>query len=167
MIASTFERFEWGVKRVNALFALLAAGLVLIVMIVGVTATLSRAFGLNLLWAHDVAQTAFVYLVFLTLGPALQSGHHVSVELFETLVPRRARKYLDHVAAFACILFGAIFLKFLWQLTSRSFDDGRLAMAAIEIPLKWIQLAGPLGAIQFVLTALMNLGLSQRRLMAG
>ena len=166
MIASAFDHFEWGVKRVNALFALLAAGLVLVVMIVGVTATLSRALGLNLLWAHDSAQVAFVYLVFLTLGPALQTGHHVSVELFETLIPARTRKYLDHVAAIACILFGAIFLKFLWQLTSRSFEDGRLAMAAIEIPLKWIQLAGPLGAIQFILTAIMNLGLSHRRLLA-
>lgn len=161
-MAQLFAAFEATVKRLNDLFAALASALVLVVVAVVILAIVARGLGISVLWANDVAQIAFVYLVFLSFGPALQTGHHVTVELFEPLVPGPLRKYLDHVAALACLVFGVIFLFQLWRLTSRSLDDGRLALAAIAIPLGWIQIAGPIGLAQFVLTALMNLGLAQR-----
>ncbi|SDN83973.1 TRAP-type C4-dicarboxylate transport system, small permease component [Lutimaribacter pacificus] len=161
-----FTLFSKAVEGVNALFTAIACLLVAAIGIIVVAATLARSFGAPQMWAHDYAQIAFVYVVFLSLAPALQSGQHVTVELFEGLVPRGFRKYLDHVAAIACILFGAIFFWYLWQLTARSFGDNRLANAVITVQLKWIQVIGPIGVLQFVLTALLRLAEAQQRLRA-
>ncbi len=158
----TFLLFEGVVERANALFTAVACVLIAAIGIIVVAATLSRTFGLSLIWAHDYAQIAFVYVVFLSLAPALQAGQHVTVELFESLVPKPLRKYLDHVAALACIVFGAVFLWYLWQLTARSFADNRLANAVIAVQLKWIQIIGPIGVLQFVLTAVLQLVQAQQ-----
>ncbi|MCB1387772.1 MAG: TRAP transporter small permease [Rhodobacteraceae bacterium] len=159
-LRAAFALYETLVRRLNSLFAALAAALVLVVVCVIVLAIVTREMGISLLWANDVAQIAFVYLVFLSFGPALSSGHHVTVELFEPLVPRVVQRHLDVVAALACILFGAVFVVQLWALTSRSFADGRLAIMAVPVPLKWVQLAGPVGLVQFCLTAVLQLGLA-------
>lgn len=158
--------FRRVVEGVNALFTAIACVLVAAIGIIVVWATLARSFGTPVIWAHDYAQIAFVYVVFLSLAPALQAGQHVTVELFEGLVPRVFRKYLDHVAAIACIVFGAVFFWYLWQLTARSFGDNRLANAVVVVQLKWIQVIGPVGVLQFVLTALLRLAEAQQRLRA-
>lgn len=158
--SETLAMFEVVVKKLNGFFALLACGLVVVVMAVVVVAIVAREIGLPLLWATDIAQIAFVYMAFLSFGPALASGHHVTVELFEPLVPRPLRRYLDAVAALACALFGAIFLYELWSLAGRSFADGRMAVTVIPIQLKWIQLAGLIGVAQFCLTALLQFALA-------
>ncbi|AJE48453.1 TRAP transporter small permease [Celeribacter indicus] len=161
--SGAFRLFKSVVEGVNALFTALACILVAAIGIIVVAATLARTFGTPQMWAHDYAQIAFVYVVFLSFAPALQSGQHVTVELFEELVPQSARRYLDHVAALACIVFGAIFCWYLWQLTARSFADGRLANAVVPVQLKWIQIIGPIGLIQFLLTALLQLFEAQRQ----
>jgi TRAP-type C4-dicarboxylate transport system permease small subunit len=145
------------VERLNSLFALIACALVLVIVAVVILAIVTRELGISLLWANDVAQIAFVYLTFLAFGPALASGHHVTVELFEPLVPRAMRKHLDAVAAFACVVFGVVFLYELWNLASRSFADDRMAVMAIPVQLKWVQLAGLIGVTQFCLVAVLQL----------
>jgi len=173
-IGRIFGLLEAIVKRINSLFALVACGLVLVVVAVVILAIVTRELGISVLWANDAAQIAFIYLAFLSFGPALASGHHVTVELFEPLVPKALRKYLDIVAALACVIFGLIFLYQLWNLASRAFADDRMAVMAIPIQLKWIQLAGLIGVAQFCLTAVLQLGTAltgrddtQRDLIAG
>lgn len=146
------------VARVNRLFGIIAGVLVMVIVGVVVLAILAREVGIPLIWAQDVAQVAFIWLVFLSLAPGLESGHHVTVELFEPIVPQGLCRHLDSVAALACLLFGLVFLAQLWALTSRSMADGRLALMTIQIQLKWLQLAGPIGLVQFCLTAIMQLG---------
>jgi len=153
-----FGLYEALVKRLNGLFAILASILVLVVIAVIVLSIVSREMGISLLWANDMAQVAFVYLVFLSFAPALQSGHHVTVELFEPLVPGVIRRHLDIVAALACLVFGLIFLNQLWALTSRAIADGRMAVMAVPVQLKWVQIAGPIGLVQFCLAAIAQLG---------
>jgi TRAP-type C4-dicarboxylate transport system permease small subunit len=165
MIKTRTERtslFEEVVTGVNALFTAIACVLVAAIGIIIVASTFARAFGIPLILAHDFAQICFVYVVFLSFAPALQSGHHVTVELFEGFIPKRLRKYLNHVAAVACIVFGAILCWHLWQLTAKSFADDRLANAVIVVQLKWIQVIGPIGLLQFVLTAILRLVQAQQ-----
>lgn len=149
--------FETWVRRLNSLFAVIARILVMAIVVVIILAIVTREMGIGLIWANDVAQIAFVYVAFLSFGPALQTGHHVTVELFEPIVPAPLRRHLDTVAAFACLLFGSVFLYQLWNLTGRAFADDRMANMAISIELKWIQVAGPLGVALFCLTALQQL----------
>lgn len=162
--SQAFLLFKSTVEGVNALFTAIACLLVAAIGIIIVAATLARTFGAPQMWAHDYAQIAFVYVVFLSFAPALQNGQHVTVELFESFVPRPARRFLDHFAAIACIIFGAIFCWYLWKLTARAFSDNRLATAVISIQLKWIQVIGPIGVLQFVLTAILRLFEAQHRL---
>ena len=162
-LGHVFGLYEALVKRLNSLFTLFACGLVMVIVGVVILAIVTREMGISLLWANDAAQIAFVYLTFLSFGPALASGHHVTVELFEPLVPRALRRHLDVVASLACITFGGIFLYELWNLASRSFADDRMANMAISIQLKWIQLAGLIGVAQFCLTAVLQLGVALAR----
>jgi len=46
----------------------------------------------------------------------------------------------------------------LGRMTLQAIDDNRLATAVIEVPLKWLYVAGPAGAMQFLLTSLAQLG---------
>jgi TRAP-type C4-dicarboxylate transport system permease small subunit len=151
------------VRGLNSLFTLIACGLVIVIVAVVIAAIVARELGAGLIWANDVAQIAFTYLAFLSFGPALASGHHVTVELFEPIVPMPLRRHLDAVAAVACIVFGVIFLFELWNLAGRAFADDRMANMAIAVPLKWIQLAGLIGVAQFCLTAVLQLGTALRR----
>lgn len=161
-----FSVFERVTKRINGLFALTASVLVFVIMILVVGSVVARGLGMGVIWVHDVAQFAFVYVAFLSLAPALQTGQHVAVELFEPFFPPGVRRRLGYVAALACIVFGAVFLFQLWRVTQRSFMDNRLAVAVVEMQLKWLHVVGPIGAAQFVLTAVMNLGLAHRELRA-
>jgi TRAP-type C4-dicarboxylate transport system permease small subunit len=156
MLGRAFHWFGLLVGALNGVFAAMASAFAAIIVAVVVISIVARSIGVSLIWANDVAQICFVYLVFLALGPALESGHHVTVEMFEPLVPKPFRRYLDLIAALANVIFGFLFLQQLLYLTNRSFSDDRLAIAAIAVPLKWIQLAGPVGLAQFVLTALLQ-----------
>jgi TRAP-type C4-dicarboxylate transport system permease small subunit len=152
-----FALFETLVRRLNSLFAFVACFLVILIVAVIILAIVTRELGIGLIWANDVAQIAFVYVVFLSFGPALATGQHVTVELFEPLVPTPLRQHLDSIAAIACIVFGLIFLYQLWNLTSRAIADDRMAVLAIPVELKWIQIAGPIGVAMFCLTAVQQL----------
>jgi TRAP-type C4-dicarboxylate transport system permease small subunit len=95
-----------------------------------------------------------VYVFFLGLAPALESGHHIGVEHFDTFVPPLIRPAVAYIASTLIILFGAVLLFQLWRTTSRAFGDGRMSIQTIAIPLKWIYVIGPIGTIQFILTEL-------------
>ncbi|WP_404863519.1 TRAP transporter small permease [Georhizobium sp. MAB10] len=153
-----FKHYERAVKSVNRAFAAAASLLTLIIVMLVLLAVATRIGGSPALWPYDVAQFTLVYVVFLAMAPALESGHHVVVELFDGLVPGTIRPFVGHVAMALVILFGAIFLWHLYRVTARAFDDDRLAVAAIAIPLKWVYLIGPIGIAQFILTALMGFG---------
>lgn len=153
-----FRLFERATRAVNRAFAAGAsAGIVGIVGLV-LFAVVSRSSGAPILWPYDIAQFTLTYVFFLGLAPALESGHHVVVELFDQLVPRPLRPYVLQIAATLTAAFGCVLLWQLWRSTSRAFGDDRLAVAAISVHLKWIYVVGPIGTTQFILTAIAELG---------
>lgn len=153
-----FLRYEQAMRSINRIFAASASFLTLLIVLLVLIAVAARIMGSPILWPYDIAQFALVYVFFLALAPALDSGHHVVVELFDDFVPRRLRSYVGQIAALAIMSFGAVFFWQLWRATSRAFSDDRLAVASIAVPLKWVYIIGPIGAIQFILTALADLG---------
>jgi TRAP-type C4-dicarboxylate transport system permease small subunit len=153
-----FLRYERMTKAVNKLFAAIASVLTVAIVLLVLLAVGARLAGTHILWPYDITQFTLVYVVFLAIAPALESGHHVVVELFDRLVPRPVRPYVQYVAAILTIIFAAVFLYHLYRLTSRAFGDDRLAVAAIAVPLKWVYVIGPIGIIQFILTAFAQLG---------
>ena len=156
-----FQRFERATRAVNKVFAAAACLCTVLIVLLVLVAVVARMFGTHILWPYDIAQFTLVYAVFLAMAPALESGHHVIVELFDRVIPRPVRPYVQQIAAALTIVFGAIFLYQLYRMTSRAFADDRLAVAAIAVPLKWVYIIGPIGIAQFVLTALAEFGRAQ------
>ena len=143
------------VTAVNALFAAVASVLVLALALllfwdVGARYILDAPS----LWISDFSKFGLTYIFFLGLAPALQSGHHVSVDLFDKVWPQSWRRYMPRLAAVLCLVFGLVLLWFLAKTTLRSFDRDPLAQTLVPIRLKWIHLVGPVGTAQFCLTAL-------------
>lgn len=155
-----FRSFERTVKAVNHAFAAAASLLTVAIVLLVLLAVVTRVAGSPTLWPYDFAQFTLVYVVFLAMAPALESGHHVVVELFDGLIPGAVKRFVGHIAMGLVILFGAVFLWHLYRVTARAFGDDRLAVAAIAVPLKWVYLIGPIGVAQFILTALMGFGRS-------
>jgi TRAP-type C4-dicarboxylate transport system permease small subunit len=106
-------------------------------------------------WGVDFSHHVLTYLFFFGMGPALASGHHVAVDLFEAVVPRALRRFLPLLSSLLCLAFGAIMLWFLTRATLRAFSTGETTPTMIAIPVWWTYAAGPIGALQFVLNALL------------
>ena len=153
-----FAGLEKAARAINRAFAAAASILALAILAVVLIDVTLRFVAEPSVWAHDIARYSLLYLFFLALAPALESGHHVAVDMFDRLVPPRLRRYQARSAAVLTAAFGALLLWQLARLTSQALADNRLAPATIPIPLRWIYVLGPVGAAQFVLTALVQLG---------
>ncbi|MBC7285677.1 TRAP transporter small permease [Hoeflea sp.] len=143
------------VIAVNRVFAAVASLLILAVALLVFWDVVARyAFDAPSLWISDFAKFSLTYIFFLGLAPALQSGHHVSVDLFDGLWPDFLKPLMPRLALIACIVFGCVLLWFLAKLTLRTFDRNPLAQTILPVRLKYIHVVGPVGAAQFVLTSL-------------
>lgn len=162
-----FVGLERGAKAINRAFAAAASVLALAILVVVLIDVTLRLAAEPTIWAHDAARYLLLYLFFFALAPALESGHHVAVDMFDRVLPASLRRYQAHSAAVLTAAFGALLLWQLSRLTSQAFADDRLAPATIPIPLRWIYVLGPVGAAQFVLTALVQLGRAHWRAAPG
>jgi hypothetical protein len=86
-----FDRLEAFTRAVNRLFAAAACLLVLVIM----TAIMIQVVYRYLLddpiaWVLDITIFLLVFVFFLAVAPALQSGSHIEVDMFDSLIARRA-----------------------------------------------------------------------------
>ena len=143
------------IGAVNRLFARIGMVLVALLMLTILEDVIARyALRSGSGWSVDFARYMLTYLFFFGLAPALASGHHVAVDLFEGAVPRALRRWLPLLSSLLCIAFGAILLWFLARATLRAYTTDALTPTMIAIPVWWVYAVGPLGALQFVLTAI-------------
>lgn len=135
--------------------AVALAALAVAVMLVAVVQDVARrAVGVApSLWGLDLARYMLTYAFFLGLGPALASGHHVAVDLFEKLWPPALRRLMPAVAALLTLAFALVLLWFVWRLAARTLTSEALAPTVVPVPLFWIQAVGPVGAVLFAVNA--------------
>ena len=105
------------------------------------------------LWGLDLARYMLTYAFFLGLGPALASGHHVAVDLFEKLWPAPLRRMMPAIAALLTLAFALVLLWFVWRLAARTLASEALAPTVVPVPLFWIQAVGPVGLVLFAVNA--------------
>lgn len=146
------------IGAVNKLFLALAA-LMLAVMIAVMLAEVFQRYWLNAPspWSFDVSRYLLLHVFFLGIAPALQSGHHVAVDLFEGLVPRTLRRHLPRIAALLTVAFGAMLTLYLLRSVFHAYSQGEIAQTQPPVPLAWVTVVGPVGAAQFLLTAIAQL----------
>jgi TRAP-type C4-dicarboxylate transport system permease small subunit len=144
---------------VNAAFAVVARLIVLAIVLVVIREVFFR-YALNApsVWAMDASSFALVFVFFLALAPALESGHHVAVDLFDALVPARLRRHQRIAGHLLTVAFGLVLFWYLLDMTVEAFQTDEISFSVIPIPLKYIYWIGPVGTLQFVLTAIVLTG---------
>ena len=150
-------------RAVNRAFALVACAAVLVIVLIIVREVFFR-YVLNApsVWAMDVSSFALMFVFFLALGPALESGHHVHVDLFDPLVPERWRRQQRVIGHALTIAFGVVLLRYVLDMTIEAFQTGEMTYSVIPVPLKYVYWVGPVGTLEFVLTAVVLLARAWR-----
>src|SRR4029079_7972442 len=108
-------------------------------------------------WVLDITIFLLVFVFFLAVAPALQSGSHIEVDMFDSLIPKRRHKTVRLIGKLLTVAFGAIFL---WYVTAFYYDIVELdevSFTILIVQLKYLYWIGPLGAGQFLLTSIVLL----------
>ena len=157
MVGSFVDAVERFTRAVNRLFVLIASVLVIAIMLVTLREVVQR-YGFNApsVWAMDSARFALLYAFFLALGPALQSGHHVSVDLFDAYVPMRLRRYQAAAGHLLTLIFAMVLFRYTLDIAIEMVETGEMTFSVVPIELKYLYWIGPVGALEFALTALVG-----------
>jgi TRAP-type C4-dicarboxylate transport system permease small subunit len=149
------DRLEAFTRGVNRVFAAIACILVLVIMTLIVVAIFYRYVLYDpIAWILDITIFLFVFVFFLAVAPALESGSHIEVDLFDPLIPQWARKAQRLIGKALTLIFAAIFFWFVLAFYREIVNVDELSFTMITVQLKFIYWIGPVGALQFLLTAL-------------
>lgn len=108
-------------------------------------------------WALDISRFLLLFVFFLSLAPALESGAHVSVDILEHYLAPPARRGLRIAARVLVLVFGAFLMWQVCEATYQAFVDDSLFPTSVPIKLKHVYWIGPLGVLQFLLTGVVLL----------
>lgn len=159
MAPAWFRACESGVAVVNRWFLAAATLLVLVMVAIILIDVIARSFfDAPTIWAFDIVRFALLYATFLGLAPALESGSHVIVDMFDTFLPRIIRPAIPFLASGLTLAFGAVLLWHIADLAFEAFADGRIVQATIAIPEMWVWLPAPIGCALFVAVAAVQFG---------
>lgn len=153
-----FDRVETFTRAVNRIFAALACLLVLVIMTAIVVQIIYRyLLDDPVAWVLDVTIFLLVFVFFLAVSPALQSGSHIEVDMFDSMIPRGYRKAVRLVGKVLTVIFAVIFF---WVVTAFYYDIVELdeiSFTMLIVQLKYLYWIGPLGALQFLITSVVLL----------
>jgi TRAP-type C4-dicarboxylate transport system permease small subunit len=152
------DGIETVTRLVNRVFAALACLIVLAIMALIVIEVVYR-YLLNdpIAWVLDVTIYMLVFVFFLALAPALESGSHIEVDLFDPLIPASARKAQQVVGKSLTLLFAAIFFWFVFTYYREIVDTDEMSFTILPIRLALVYWIGPVGVLQFLITAIVLL----------
>jgi len=151
-------RLDQVLGRIERLFALLAALILLFVMsIVSLDVVMRYAFNRPLGWTYDLISlylmTALFYLV---LSRTFVEGAHISVDILEGRFPPPVRRFCHGaVALISASIFGLI----SWLVAGRTWDDyaaGAATSGAILWPTWLSEVLVPVGAGLLTLRLLLH-----------
>jgi len=145
-------------RLINRAFAAAACILVLVIMTVIVVQIFYR-FILDdpIAWVLDITIFLLVFVFFLSVAPALQSASHIEVDMFDPLIPASLRKPVRLIGKLLTLAFAAIFFWFVFAHYRDIVELDEIAFGMIEVRLTLIYWIGPVGALQFLLTAIVLL----------
>jgi TRAP-type C4-dicarboxylate transport system permease small subunit len=152
------DRAEAFTRLVNRAFAAIACILVLVITALIVVAVFYRYVLQDpIAWVLDITIFLLVFVFFLAIAPALESGSHIEVDLFDPLIPPAARKAQRLIGKLLTLIFAAVFFWFVLAYYREIVDVDELSFTMITVQLKLIYWIGPVGALQFLLTAIVLL----------
>jgi len=153
-----FDRLEAFTRAVNRWFAAAACLLVLVIM-TAIMVQIVYGFVLDdpIAWVLDITIFLLVFVFFLAVAPTLQSGSHIEVDMFDSLIPQRHHKAVRLIGKLLTVAFGAIFLCYVAAFYYDIVELDEVSFTMLIVQLKYLYWIGPLGAAQFLLTAIVLL----------
>jgi TRAP-type C4-dicarboxylate transport system permease small subunit len=152
------DRAEAFTRAVNRVFALLACALVLAIMALIVIEVFYRyVLADPIAWVLDITIFMLVFVFFLAIAPALESDSHIEVDLFDPLIPQSARKAQRVIGKILTLIFAAAFFWFVLAFYREIVEVDELSFTMLTVQLKLVYWIGPVGALQFLLTAIVLL----------
>ncbi|WP_153731470.1 TRAP transporter small permease [Sporosarcina obsidiansis] len=149
---------ERSMKKINSIFIALAAIMIILLVIIIVQEVIRRYFfNEPTTWALDISRFLLVYVFFLSLAPALQSGAHVSTDMVTSKLSPTMQWICKQIAYGLTIIYGIILF---WQVlmpTIQVFANNSIFPIVIEVPMKYVYVIAPIGTAQFVITSLICL----------
>src|SRR3546814_8646672 len=113
--------------------ALLAVGLLAVIVFLVFIAGVMRWFGEPLIWSVDLAQLLFVWVSFLGADMALRKRAHIGIDYLVRRLPGRARVVVDLALAAVCLAFLGVMAVMGYRLTllniERLFGDSSIPYA--------------------------------------
>lgn len=104
--------------------------------------------GNSLTWADEVARYSMIWLTFLGCGLALRHGAHAAITNAQDALPARGQLVLRGVILL--ILFG-FFAFMVWVGIDYMNRTSIQRSAALQVPMKWIYAAMPVGFLLMIL----------------
>src|SRR5699024_1785407 len=98
-----------------------------------------------------------VYVFFLALAPALQTGAHVSTDMVTSKLSAVWQRYARVFVYLLSSVYGVVLFWYTLLPTIEVFKNGRLFPVAIDLPMKYVYIIAPIGVAQFVFTSLVCL----------
>ena len=141
-------------RAINRVFIQLASALAaFILLVIGYDLVLRNGFDEPTIWALDVSRFALIFLFFFALAPTLESGAHVAVDVLDHYLPPPARRWLKMMALVLVLIFGAFLLWQVMRTTIEAFQDDHMFPTMIPVKQKHVYWIGPVGIVEFLLTA--------------
>ena len=149
------DRFEAFTRTINRAFAAIACLFVLAIMCLIVVAVFYRYVLKDpISWVLDITTFMLVFVFFLAVAPALESSSHIEVDLFDPLIPRSARKAQRLIGKALTLIFAVVFLWFTATYYREIVSSDELSFTMLLVHLQVVYWIGPIGALQFLLTAI-------------
>jgi len=151
------DRAEAFTRLINRVFAALACLIVLVIMALIVVAVFYR-YVLHdpIAWVLDVTIFLLVFVFFLALAPTLESSGHIEVDMFDSLISTAWRKPVRAIGKLLTLSFAVIFLWFVSTYYRDIVEMDELSFTMLTVQLKLVYWIGPIGALQFLLTAIVQ-----------
>ena len=144
------------ISHINRAFVAISGLLAALIMLV-ILQDIVRRYLLNdpSAWVLDLCSFMLVYIFFFALAPTLEAGGHVSVDLFNKVIPNRLQGGIFFIGCVLTVFFGVVLFVTLLDETLEAFaDDNIFPASTIPMKMKFIWMIGPVGAAQFILTTL-------------
>lgn len=142
-------------KLVNKIFTKTSGFLILVIAILLFQDVIRRYFFNDpTSWALDISRFILVYVVFLSIAPALEGGQHVTVDFLKEVISENKQRWLNIVIFLLVAIFGVILCWKLSMVTLDAIKDNRMFPIQTPVPVKYVYAIGPIGALQFTLTAM-------------
>ena len=140
------QHFERILVKINNFIVILMLMIMFVLVFINVITRYSMGFSMN--WAEEVSRYLMIWIAYLGIGLAMREKRHASFQVLYDILPKKYVPYIKLLVSLIIIIF-MIFLVVL------GFQYSQFAMrnktAVLRLPIGYIYLCIPIGALTFLL----------------